>query len=99
MGESAVSNRVKGGLKKIDCRLRERGGGVVGGINQIPPSLKRIKSHKFHNVTALIELRRQLAFLVKTIRGIFTFSHLKTSSSAFTGNYKAILTKTYHSYI
>ena len=29
VGESAVSNRVKGGLKKIDCRLRE-GGGVVG---------------------------------------------------------------------
>ena len=55
MGESAVSNRVKGGLKKIDCRLRE--GGVVGGINQIPPSFIRIKSHKFHNVTALIELR------------------------------------------
>ena len=98
MGESAVSNRVKGGLKKIYCRLRE-GGGVVGGINQIPPSFIRIKSHKFHNVTALIELRRQLAFLVKTIRGIFTFSHLKTSSSAFTGNYKAIQTKTYHSYI
>ena len=98
MGESAVSNRVKGGLKKIDCRLREGGGGG-GGINQIPPSFIRIKSHKFHNVTALIELRRQLAFLVKTIRGIFTFSHLKTSSSAFTGNYKAILTKTYHSYI
>ena len=97
MGESAVSNRVKGGLKKIDCRLRE--GGVVGGINQIPPSFIRIKSHKFHNVTALIELRRQLAFLVKTIRGIFTFSHLKTSSSAFTGNYRAIQTKTYHSYI
>ena len=41
MGESAVSNRVKGGLKKIDCRLRE-GGGVVGEINQIPQSFIRI---------------------------------------------------------
>ena len=39
-GNQPSLTELKGGLKKIDCRLR--GGWWVGGINQIPQSFIRI---------------------------------------------------------